>query len=266
MVYSLHDRIDVCAYWERMRESADERDKQKRDYASANYQNPDSTFYGLNGEVAHGILTHQPLGPVFALKAEGDGGEDFPGIDVKAVPSGKKPYLVEYLDRGIPKVVRGKEKVKKWPTIGFCLYEVDVENRTARYLGSAFTATLQAAPHKEFRRGEPRFALELGSLLTDGVFGFHKHACPSCNRLVACETVTTLCAVPLVHPCERCLVPLHDSSVVEHPPVKRRVAGSSPARAANVLCRKCYVKMLETVFGWQCLKCGLEHHWKEELP
>jgi tRNA(Ile2) C34 agmatinyltransferase TiaS len=32
-----------------------------------------------------------------------------------------------------------------------------------------------------------------------------------------------------------------------------------------VLCRKCYVKMTDEKFGWECPKCGLQHRWKEKI-
>ncbi len=50
-------------------------------------------------------------------------------------------------------------------------------------------------------------------------------------------------------------------------PNLREIPGRAPIHGNTrpVLCRKCYIKMVDEKFGWKCLKCGLEHRWKTEL-
>lgn len=50
-------------------------------------------------------------------------------------------------------------------------------------------------------------------------------------------------------------------------PHLREISGRAPIRSniRPVLCRKCYTKMTDEKFGWECPKCGLQHRWKEKL-
>lgn len=106
--------------------------------------NPDFNLLGLIGEHFYGELTGQERHRGF-----GDGGEDFPGVDVKAVAYYHDPIL----------------KVERVRTDFYALVAVDMTSRLIRYAGYADREMIESSPIRDFGRGVKSHALAEHELL-----------------------------------------------------------------------------------------------------
>jgi len=101
--------------------------------------------FNLIGVVAEGLygeITGQARSAGF-----GDGGEDFPGVDVKGTSHFAKPMLL----RLATDPLRAER---------FCLVAVNLKSHTARYVGYATRSELAAAPEREYGYGATRTLTE----------------------------------------------------------------------------------------------------------
>lgn len=102
---------------------------------------PGFNLVGLAGEACFARAAGIPF---VAKAALGDGGEDFPGIDVKATSS-TAPTLHLTAPAGEP--LRAAH---------YALVHVDVAARSAAYLGYATAAMLEQAPRRDLGNGPTR--------------------------------------------------------------------------------------------------------------
>ncbi len=155
MINDLWHPISDATY-NRCRRQADARDRQKRGYKTANYMNKDSNFLGLLGEALIGYMMNTK--PDGALRAEGDGGFDFPNLDVKGCAILRDPHLkllAKDLDPEKPK--------------DFALVVIDLERRRARLAGFATYDMMSKAPFKDYGYG-PRRHLPEHELIKPATF------------------------------------------------------------------------------------------------
>lgn len=122
--------IDLVGFWHAAKEAADKRDAQKRGYETASYRNENPNFVGLLGEYVYGEITGRPVN--LELLALGDGGFDFPSVDVKATPY-KTGHLLH------------PAAAEKWAPY-FTLVVIDMEQKIGRYCGYAEGETLRLSP------------------------------------------------------------------------------------------------------------------------
>jgi hypothetical protein len=124
----LHEWYDLLPVWRKATEAAAQRDGQKRGFASSRYWNQESHFLGLLGEYVYGHVSRQEVN--LTLDVTGDGGLDFPGIDVKATRYYTKPYL------------KHPATSNRWPPF-FVLVAINVDARLGRYCGHIAGHALQ---------------------------------------------------------------------------------------------------------------------------
>ena len=105
---------------------------------------PDFNFVGLLGEHFYSFLSGLPRKTGF-----GDGGEDFPGIDVKTVAYYYDPIL----------------KVNEIRTSYYALVAVALESRLIRYCGYADRAMIERAPTSTFGKNSAAHALHEATLI-----------------------------------------------------------------------------------------------------
>lgn len=83
--------IDLSKVWQRLYDVAEERDKQKHNFASSRYWNQESHFHGLLAEYVYAVESKQEMN--LELLIQGDGGKDFPETDVKGCTYWQDPWL-----------------------------------------------------------------------------------------------------------------------------------------------------------------------------
>jgi hypothetical protein len=105
--------------------------------ANTHVWNPQHNLVGLFGEWVYSAETGQPFRP---RKVFGDGGYDFPGVDVKASSCWQDPWLKH--PAGAP---------RRAPT--FVLVGIDLAGRRGYVAGSAPRDRLAAAPVRDFGNG-----------------------------------------------------------------------------------------------------------------
>jgi len=140
--------IDLSQHWQRIALLDQERQHQKRNYASGLHLSKHSTWLvGLAGEVAVSLACGQPIDE--ELRPEGDNGKDFTSdfgtVDVKATTRIHSPDLVVFPDQ------------KHWADY-YVLTVVDVPNQQARIAGWATLEEIQAGDLHDYGYG-PRLRL-----------------------------------------------------------------------------------------------------------
>lgn len=104
--------------------------------------NPNYIMMGLLGEEVYGVVSSRPLDLSAKITNLSDGGEDFPGVDVKA--TNREPPLLMRLRTDPLKA-------------GFyALVHVALERRRGSYVGYATRSELDAAPDVEYGHGPTR--------------------------------------------------------------------------------------------------------------
>jgi hypothetical protein len=139
-----HPRIFTDAVLAVLRAEVAQKNQRSQQVDWTRELNPDFNLLGLLGEHFYGELTGQERRRGF-----GDGGEDFPGVDVKAVAYFNDPIL----------------KVEKVRTTYYALVAVDMPSRHIRYCGYATGPMIEASPIKDFGRGVQSHALAEHDLL-----------------------------------------------------------------------------------------------------
>jgi hypothetical protein len=128
--------------WAELVEQAKEKDVRSDQAEWTRRWSPDFNLAGCVGEWLYELLTGIPRRRGF-----GDGGNDFPAVDVKASKYYADPYLRWIL--GDP--MRASFYV---------LAAVDLSKRMARYVGYATSSELSVAPIMDFGRGPRRVLSE----------------------------------------------------------------------------------------------------------
>jgi len=103
---------------------------------------PEFNLIGVVAEGLYGEITGQER-----LAGFGDGGEDFPGVDVKGTSHYERPMLLRLASDPL----RAER---------FCLVAVDLKGHSARYVGYATREELAAAPEREYGYGPTRTLTE----------------------------------------------------------------------------------------------------------
>jgi len=128
--------ISLADYWDMLMKLSNERNAQKRGFASSRYYNNVNThFLGLCGEQAWSIESGLPMR--YDLLIDGDGGKDFEDIQVKGTSHWDNPSLLEFPN---PKytsryyvLVGINQKIKSAWIPGFCvkheLFEAPLRDR-----------------------------------------------------------------------------------------------------------------------------------------
>lgn len=138
--------VDLAPYWKKLEFAASLRDAQKKAYASSRYWNGRSHFIGLCGEMVYGIVTGQE--PDLTLRQLGDGGSDFPGVDVKTTVYWQNPCLL----------VR-PEDLRHVATKTYALVALDEGRRRGRLVAEVDRLTVAQAPLKDWGNG-PMLSLD----------------------------------------------------------------------------------------------------------
>jgi len=137
--------------WEEITRCADEREAQKRGYATSKLlRGTHSThLIGLAGEFALAKLTGRK--PDTSLRIQGDGGSDFKNLDVKTAT-----YW--------PPILKHPVNPKYWPE-WLALVYLDEENKTARFIGTVSKADLMSGEQKTFHPSAgPQHTLSCGEV------------------------------------------------------------------------------------------------------
>jgi hypothetical protein len=134
--------------WSYWRDEADRWEQREADSGTTySYRwNDDRYFLGVVGEETYSRISGLPR-----RRGLFDGGEDFPGIDCKAVPYYDTPKLMRWVEMPLTAPV-------------YFLAAVDMETRRVRPVGYATRAMLEAAPQRDYRFGLTR-TLSEGDLL-----------------------------------------------------------------------------------------------------
>lgn len=140
--------IDLTSIWETLRAVAKKRDDQKRKFATSRYLNPDSHFHGLLAEHIFGLETGQNIN--LELLIEGDGGQDFPGTDVKGATYWTNPSLILFTDDAL--------RANK-----YALVALDIEGKRGYLVGYATREEVQKAEIRDFGYG-PRLSISADKL------------------------------------------------------------------------------------------------------
>lgn len=134
--------------WARIRARAAANDEGSRQASNTRVWNRQHNLVGAFAEWAYGELSGLPWNESGEL---GDGGEDFPGVDVKGTPRWQAPRLLRLATDPL-----------KAPR--FALFGVDISERRAQYVGWAMREMLAEAPLVEYGYGPTRTLTE-GDLL-----------------------------------------------------------------------------------------------------
>lgn len=132
--------------WERIRREAEAvRAREAELVAEQALQNwnPDKLVLQIAGEEVYGYLTGQQR----KTDEFFDGGEDFPGVDVKAVPYWDRPLLCRHVDMPA-----------RAPY--FALIAIDLKGRRGRYVGWATRSELLAGEIVDWGFGPTRILHE----------------------------------------------------------------------------------------------------------
>jgi len=136
------DWFDLSPHWSKLKSVADQRAK-KKCYESTAALREEGHFFGLLGEQAVALKFGLELN--LSVTPEGDGGEDFPGWNVKGVSYWKDPYLKYNLDKPL--------------TADFyILVGLDIPWKRARIAGFCIREELRKAPLRDWGYG-PRLSL-----------------------------------------------------------------------------------------------------------
>ena len=133
--------FDIGDEWEEFQRIAAERDAISDRVEWTRRWSPDFNLLGVVGEALYGRLTQQERGAGF-----GDGGFDFPGVDVKATSHWQSPRLL----RLATDPLRADY---------FALIAVDLVAQRARYVGHATRSELEKAELVEYGYGLTRTIL-----------------------------------------------------------------------------------------------------------
>lgn len=113
--------VDLSEIWPAIVAAGRTRDRRKKNYQSADYRNDDSAAVGVAGEYVYALFTDSEVD--LSYKPEGDGGMDFPGVDVKTSTFPSDPHLKLF------------EKDFSKPAERFVLVALCLQKRQARLVG-----------------------------------------------------------------------------------------------------------------------------------
>tara|TARA_Y100000593_G_scaffold31842_1_gene62725 strand:- start:2779 stop:3243 length:465 start_codon:yes stop_codon:yes gene_type:complete len=113
--------VDLSEIWPAIVAAGLTRDRRKKNYQSADYRNDDSAAVGVAGEYVYALFTDSKVD--LSYKPEGDGGMDFPGVDVKTSTFPSDPHLKLF------------EKDFSKPAERFVLVALCLQKRQARLVG-----------------------------------------------------------------------------------------------------------------------------------
>jgi hypothetical protein len=130
--------IDLSPYWEKSKDTSSKRAK-KKCYESTKALKEEGHFLGLLGEHAVGFKFGLEVN--HSVMPEGDGGEDFPGWDVKGVTYWKNPDLKHNLDKPLNADF-------------YILVGIDVLKKRGWIPGFATREELRSAPLKNYGYGD----------------------------------------------------------------------------------------------------------------
>lgn len=138
--------IDLSEPWNKLRDLAKQRDRQKTKYKSDKSWSKYSThFIGLLGEFIFAKLTGTKLDS--SLRAQGDSGYDFvidgKTYSIKTTRYWKDPFLKEY------------ERPKKWCDI-YVLIGVDMDKKRGKIFGWCEKSDMKNAKFVDFGYGKQR--------------------------------------------------------------------------------------------------------------
>ncbi len=140
--------IDLTPFWDKLHYAADQRERQKSNFASRCAWTENSNFPGLCGEQALAIYCDHMLRVNYELLIEGDGGSEFENcdcIDVKGARIWRDPYLKE--------VPANKYNPKKQKIRYYVLAGVDIPGKRAWLPGFTIRADMFRAPRKPWGHG-----------------------------------------------------------------------------------------------------------------
>lgn len=138
--------------WAKLEELASEHDRRSADANNTRSWRKGFNLTGAAGELCYQLVSRYPMSTSLEIR---DGGEDFPGIDVKASTYWGDPHLKHPLHDPL-----------KAPF--YFLTAVDLENRLVRPIGYATRPMLKAAPVVDYGNG-PTLSLRADELLAPDV-------------------------------------------------------------------------------------------------
>ena len=162
--------FDLRLHWPTIARVGAERLAQKQHYATHDPKNAQSDLIGTAGEIVWSLYSGQKCD--LTLRPAGDGGEDFPGLDVKATPYWRAAHLLH------------PEDARHWAE-WYALVGIDCEGRRGRIFGVTRGLALRLAPVRRFGHG-PQHALPYTALGPPSQYLDWLAALPASRQGVAC--------------------------------------------------------------------------------